>query len=388
VRVKFSSPWQGHHVGDVIDVADEDARRLVNAGYAQYADADTPLVTGPRNIFADYATLQDREVLTWNADTMLAEGVDPATLGGSGPGGGITAETDPVAGPRITAHETAADPHGDRAHGDSVLAAHVSAPDVHGDRAYVNAQLSALTGGTLDVALDTLAEIDAQLRGDESGAAAMQAAINLRALITDLTAETNRAQAAEAANTAAINLRALITDLTAEVARATAAEQANAAAIAANTTAVNNTGGRELAYAFLATSLSQANAADGNAHDIPGLQIGVVGGVRPIKIQLSVVLAISLGTVVAGTVSRFSAVLAEVNADASITSRDTKTNASAIASGQQYYGSFFLTWRFQPVQGQNYTFRAQMLTNKVGLAMGCYGRDVPGVESMIEAVER
>lgn len=133
----------------------------------------------------------------------------------SGTGGGGP-ETDPVAVPLINGHKTAVDPHGDRAHGDSALTTHTGGVDPHGDRGYTDSRFSALSGGTLDAALDTLAEIDAQLRSDESGAAAMQAAINARALVADLQTEIARAQAAEAANTAAINLRALITDLQAE----------------------------------------------------------------------------------------------------------------------------------------------------------------------------
>lgn len=199
VRVKFSSPWQGHLVGDVVDLDKDTARMVVAGGYAQKVDEDAPIVTGARAVMADYATLQEGEVLVWRAAQFLAEGVDPASLGlGGGTGG---PETDPVAtaalnthktandphgdraaaatdaAAKVTAHKNAADPHGDRADTTSKIAAHVGGADPHGDRAYVDTRVSAITGAP-PAALDTLQEIAAQMASDESGAAAMLASIN------------------------------------------------------------------------------------------------------------------------------------------------------------------------------------------------------------------
>jgi hypothetical protein len=225
-RVRFSSPWQGHHVNDVVDLDDDDARRIITAGYAQSVDAATPVVSGPRAVFADYGALDDGQVLAWNATRAIAEGVDPAAGGGTGGTGGITTETDPVATAALTTHKNATDPHGDRAaaatdaaskvtahrtaadpHGDraaatadatSKVAAHTAAPDPHGDRAYTDARVTAVTGAP-PAALDTLQEISAQLQSDETGAAAMLASINAnRAEIDGHVAAATGAHAASA----------------------------------------------------------------------------------------------------------------------------------------------------------------------------------------------
>jgi hypothetical protein len=106
---------------------------------------------GRGSVMSDRAQLDLADPLRNHLDASAESPTAP------GPGGGISVETDPVAVAQLAAHLAAADPHGARAYAD---------------------QLIALLKGTSPAALDTLAEIDAQLQSDEAGAAALLARVN------------------------------------------------------------------------------------------------------------------------------------------------------------------------------------------------------------------
>lgn len=145
-----------------------------------------------------------------------------ATLGGGGGGTGGP-ETDPIAMPALTTHKGSADHD---AHNDTRLApkvhthpgtyepsgavaTHTGAVDPHGDRGYTDSRISTVVGAS-PAALDTLAEIDAQLASDESGAAAMQASINTKAPQASLDAHINNAAGAHAASAVSVNPSGLV----------------------------------------------------------------------------------------------------------------------------------------------------------------------------------
>lgn len=145
----------------------------------------------------------------------------PVAVAGGGGGGGGGLETDPVAMPALTTHKGSADHD---AHNDTRLApkvhahtgtyepsgavaTHAGAVDPHGDRGYADSRIAALVNAA-PAALDTLAEIDAQLSSDEAGAAAMQASINQNT--TGLTNHINNAAGAHAASAVSVNPSGLI----------------------------------------------------------------------------------------------------------------------------------------------------------------------------------
>jgi hypothetical protein len=152
-----------------------------------------------------------------------------ATVGGGGGGTGGP-ETDPVAMPALTTHKGSADHD---AHNDTRLApkvhthtgiyepsgavaTHTGTADAHGDRAYTDGRISAVVGAS-PAALDTLAEIDAQLASDESGAAAMQASINTKAPQAALDTHINKVTGAHAASAVSISPTGLAVVTTTDV---------------------------------------------------------------------------------------------------------------------------------------------------------------------------
>ena len=147
---------------------------------------------------------------------------------------------------------------------------------------------------------------------------------------------------------------------------------------------VGDSGGRELAYLSLATGIAAANTPDSAWHDIAGHQIAFTGGVRPIKVRSSLMFQIGLGSAGSGSLRRLS--LGLVDAAGAGTIRDQSPWTSTISTGNVFLARLICEYRFQPVQGQAYTFKSQQQTNVAGLSISIFGEDL-GVESFIEAVE-
>lgn len=307
---------------------------------------------------------------------------------GSG-GGGVTTETDPVASPALATHKNSADHDGRYA-----AATHTAAADPHGDRGYADSRIAALVNAA-PAALDTLAEIDAQLSSDETGAAAMQASINQNStnLNNHLGASPAHASSAVSVNPSGLavvnsaNVQAALAQLDAWAAgrptRESGTLAARPAASARNAGSVyfatDDNGGTEyrvfggawvktspglteataateIAYAENVTGTVTAASSTGGAGalvDVPACNIVVPPSTRPVWIRMEA--GFSVTTAVEAAVAYLALVETTGAATVLVQAETPMPNSTTLWGGT---GSLARAFRLGPVAAQR-TFKLQ-----------------------------
>ena len=147
--------------------------------------------------------------------------------------------------------------------------------------------------------------------------------------------------------------------------------------------AVGDASGRELGATILATSFNSGNAADTAFHDVPGMQVTVTVGARPIKVTFNGSVAFQMGTS-AAAIRRVNLQL--VDADTSTVLTNQAWTVKPTATSETWYLPVTVSKRLAPAAGVH-TYKLQYAVNVAGAIVIISGSDL-GIETILEVVER